>query len=146
MLGLAHAQTAKEDNGGRIVLPNPQLLRCKVPECDHVWTEKSSEANAVFPKQVIMDMNHSCVYGMTALYDKSIALDDTRAAIDKRYGTWTVPGSANSTLRMWRVESEKFAIQLSVADMKDQERGVAEAGTKLAKYMAFGGMSACGIP
>ena len=143
MLGLAHAQTAKEENGGRVALPNPQLLRCKLSECDHVWIEKSAEANAVFPKQVIMDLNHNCLYGVTALYDKSIALDNISAAIDERYGTWSVPGSANSPLKVWRVEPEKFAIQLSVADVKDEKRGVAEAGTKLAIYMAFGGKSAC---
>jgi hypothetical protein len=67
---------------------------------------------------------------MTALYDKSIPLDDIRAAIDERYGKWAVPELVNSPLRVWRVEPEKFAIQLAVASSKDQKRNIAEAGTQ----------------
>jgi hypothetical protein len=146
MLGLAYGQTATEENGSHIVLPNPKLLRCKSSDCSQVWLEKSAETNAVFPKQVSIDMNQSCLYGMTALYDKSIPLDDIKAAIDKRYGKWAVPEFANSQLKLWRVEPEKFAITLSTADKKDEKRNIAEAGTKQALYIAFGGKSACDIP
>jgi hypothetical protein len=83
---------------------------------------------------------------MTALYDKSIPLDDIKAAIDKRYGKWAVPEFANSPLKLWRVEPEKFAITLSTADKKDEKRNIAEAGTKQALYIAFGGKSAYDIP
>jgi len=87
MLGLlAYGQTATEESGSRITLPNPKLLRCKSSECSQVWLEKSAETNAVFPKQVSIDMNQSCFYGMTALYDKSIPFHDIGTAIDKRYG------------------------------------------------------------
>jgi len=146
MLGLAYGQTATEENGSNIVLPNPKLLRCKSSDCSQVWLEKSAETNAVFPKQVSTDMNQSCLYGMTALYDKSIPLDDIKSAIDKRYGKWAVPELANSPLKLWRVEPQKFAITLSTADKKDEKRNIAEAGTKQALYVAFGGRSACDIP
>jgi hypothetical protein len=145
MIGLTHGQTAKEESSSRIVLPNPKLLRCKSSDCYQVWLENSPKTNAVFPKQVSIDMNQSCLYGMTALYDKSVALDDIRAAIDERYGKWAVPELVNSPLRVWRVEPEKFAIQLAVATRKDEKRNMAEAGTKQAIYIAFGGMSACNI-
>jgi hypothetical protein len=104
ILGLAYGQTATEKNGSRIVLPNPKLLRCKSFDCYQVWLEKSAETNAEFPKQVSIDMNHSCLYGMTALYDKSIPLDDIRAAIDERYRKWAVPEFVNSSIKIWRVE------------------------------------------
>jgi hypothetical protein len=146
MLGLAHGQTAKEENSSRIVLPNPKVLRCKSSDCYQMWSENSAKTNAVFPKQVSVDMNQSCLYGMTALYDKSVPLNDIQAAIDERYGKWAVPGLVNSPLRVWRVEPEKFAIQLAVASRKDEKRNIAEAGTKRAIYIAFGGMSACNIP
>jgi hypothetical protein len=146
MLGLAYGQTATEKNGNYIVLPNPKLLRCKSTDCSQMRLEKSAETNAVFPKQVSIDMNQSCLYGMTALYDKSIPLDDIRAAIDERYGKWAVPEFVNSPLKLWRVEPEKFAIQLSIATKKDEKRNVADAGTKQAIYIAFGGRSACDIP
>ncbi len=146
MLGLAYGQTSKEENRSRFVLPNPTLLRCKSSDCYQVWLENSAETNAVFPKQVSIDMNQSCLYGMTALYDKSIPLEDLRAAIDERYGKWAVPELVNSPLRVWRVEPEKFAIQLSTASRKDEKQNIAKEGSKLLIYIAFGGSSACNIP
>jgi hypothetical protein len=147
MLGLAYGQTASKENGSRIVLPNPKLLRCKSSDCyQQAWLEESPETNVVFPKQVIIDMNQNCLYGMTALYDASISVNDVRAAIDERYGKWAVPEFANSPLKIWRVEPEKFAIQLSVASKKDEKRNIADAGTTQAIYLAFGGKSACNVP
>jgi len=110
--------------------------------------EKPAEANAVFPKQLIIDMNQSCLYGMTALYDKSIPVEDVKAAIDERHGKWALPlnDDAAGPVKLWRVEPEKFAISLSIADKKDEKRNIAESGTKQAIYIAFGGRSACNIP
>ena len=146
MLGVAYGQTATEDNGSRIVLPNPKLLRCKSSDCYQVWLEKSAEPNAVFPKQVTIDMNQSCLYGMTVLFDRSIPVDDITAAIDERYGKWAVPEFEKLPLKIWRVEPEKFAIQLSVASKKDEKRNIADAGTRQVLYLAFGGKSACNVP
>src|SRR5262252_10202311 len=88
MLGLAHCQSAEEEKTSRAILPNPKLLRCQSSDCFQLWLEKPAESRAVFPKQVIVDMNKNCLYGMTASYDKSIPLDDIRAAIDESYGKW----------------------------------------------------------
>ena len=148
MLSLAHCQTAKEEKSTRLVLPNAKLLRCKSSDCFQLWLEKSTEANAVFPKQVIIDMNQNCLYGMTALYDKSISVEDVRAAIDERYGKWALPSNDDAAVpvKLWRVEPEKFAIQLSVGDKKTEKMNIADAGTKQAIYVAFGGRTACNIP
>jgi hypothetical protein len=145
ILGLTQFHQAKEENGKRIVLPNPQLLRCKSSDCFNLWPG-TPPANAVFPKQVSLDFNQGCIYGLTALYDKSIPVDDVESAVDERYAKWVVPPFAGPGLRLWRVESEKFAIQLTVADKYDEKRNVAEAGTKKVIYVAFGGESACKIP
>ena len=144
-LGLIHLQSTKEENGKRFMLPNPRLLRCTSSDCFQLRSEKP-EANAVFPKQVIIDMNQNCIYGVTALYDKSVPVDDVKSAINARYGKWASADFVNSPLNLWRVESEKFSIQASVADQKDEKRHVAESGTKQGIYIAFGGRSACNIP
>ncbi len=144
-LGLAHG-AATEGNSGRIVLPNPKLLRCNSPDCEQVWLKNTAKTDAIFPKQVSIDMNQSCLYGMTAIYDKSVPFDDIMAAINERYGKWTVPEFANSPSKMWRVAPEKFAIQLSVASKKDEKRNIAEAGSTQAIYIAFGGRAACTSP
>lgn len=147
MLLLDCGPIVPRESASRVVLPNPKLLRCKSSDCFQMWVEKSVEASAVFPKQFSIDMNdQNCLYGMKAPYDKSISLDDIKAAIDERYGKWALPGFENSGMKLWRVEPEKFAIQLSVADKADEKRQLADAGTKQAIYIAFGGASACNVP
>jgi len=64
------SQPAKEDSSA-IVLPNPKLLTCKFADCSQLWS--NSMGATVFPKQLIIDSNQHCVYGMTALYDKEIS-------------------------------------------------------------------------
>ena len=76
MLGMAHGQTAKEENRSRIVLPNPKLLRCKSSDSYQLWLENSADTNAVFPKQVSIDMNQNCLYGIRAIPDQSVSLED----------------------------------------------------------------------
>ena len=144
LIGMGHFQAAKEGNTSRLVLPNPGLLRCTSSDCSRLWSENPG-ANDVFPKQLIVDMNQNCIYGMTALYDKSVPVDDIKSAIDERYAKWVNAQFASSALKLWRVEPETFAIQLSVADKKDEKRNIAEAGTKQVIYIAFGGRSACNL-
>jgi hypothetical protein len=110
-----------------------------------LWSD-NPETDAVFPTQIIVDINHNCIYGFTALYDKSVSLDAVEAAIDERYKKWALADFVKSPLRLWRVEPEKLAIQLSVADKKDEKRNIAEAGTKQVIFLPFGGRSACANP
>ena len=133
---------AAQDGKPAIVLPNPKLLTCKGADCPGLWS-KESEHNTVFPKQLSIDTEQGCIYGMTARYDKSLSVEDLAASIDEHYGKWTVPHFEKGPLRLWRVEPEKFAIQLAVLDKKDEKSGVAGAGTKQVIFVAFGGVAAC---
>jgi hypothetical protein len=142
---LAPFQTAKEQTGRRVMLPNPTLLRCRSSDCSQLWSE-NPEADAVLPTQIRVDMDHNCIYGFTALYDKSVSMDAVQAAIDELYKKWALADFAKSPLRLWRVESEKLAIQLSTANKKDEKRNFAEAGTKVVIFLPFGGKSACANP
>ena len=132
-------------NHDRIVLPNPKLLRCGSSDCFQLWPE-AAEQKAIFPKQMIVDIEQGCIYGMTALYDKSVSLDEIASAIDDRYKQWAVSGLSHPSLHVWRVEDQKFSIQLTVASKEDEKRNTAEAGTRQAIYIAFGGKAACGTP
>jgi len=141
-LSLPICQSAKEDRA-IIILPNLKLLRCKSAECYQLWSEQLAHANAVFPKQLIFDSDQGCPYGITAICEKSVVLDDLNAAIDDQYGKWKVSGFEKPQHRLWRVEPEKFAIQLAVLDKKAETRGLGEAGTSQVILLAFGGRSAC---
>ncbi|GEM_PF-2199364 len=143
LLSLPNSQTAQERPRGHIILPSPQLLRCKATDCFQLWSGKPEERNAIFPKQFVVDMNGDCLYGMTATYDKSVSVEAIKEAIDTEYGKWALSDFAKSPIKLWRVQPEKFAIQLSEPGTKDQKMNKAEEGTKQVTYIAFGGRSAC---
>src|SRR6267154_5453093 len=142
LFGFATSQTATEENILGVLLPSPRLLRCQSSECSQLWLEKSGKTNAIYPKQVMLDMNQGCLYGLTVLYEKSIPVEEVMAAIDERYGKWSLSNFASSSLRLCRVEPDKFAIQMSVAGKADEKKHIAEAGTTRVIYIAFGGRSA----
>lgn len=98
-----------------IVLPNPNLLGCIASACSQLWPEDTSP-NAIYPRQVMVDIfgDNPCPLGMKAIYEKSVSLDELKVAIDKQYGQWALPGNADSPVNLWRVEPEKFVIQLAV--------------------------------
>jgi hypothetical protein len=93
-----------------------------------------------------IDLNRDCIYGLTASYDRSVPLDEIKAAIDERYRQWAVNIHPNSPPYMWRVEPERFAIQLSAAGKQDAKKRLFEAGTSHVIYIAFGGESAWVTP
>jgi hypothetical protein len=124
-------------------LPNPKLLGCKLADCSQLRIDKNIADNAIFPKQLLIDSNQRCIYGMQAFYDSSVSIDDLATAINQRYSKWPVPQFEKGPIRIWRVESEKFSIQLTSADEKDKKRKGIEPGTKQLIFITFGGRSAC---
>jgi hypothetical protein len=101
----------------RIVLPNASLVGCNSPSCYQVLPNASSDTisdtSAVYPWQVILDFNQPAIIGLTALYDQPVTIDDVQAAVDERYGKWAKANFRTGPVRLWRVESERFSIQLS---------------------------------
>lgn len=57
-----------------------------------------------------------CPQGLLALYDKSTSEGEIRAAINQRYGKW----SKGFPEGLWKVEPERFVIQL--ATIKDKRK------------------------
>ncbi|MFY9561598.1 MAG: hypothetical protein WAQ52_15300 [Terriglobales bacterium] len=72
-----------------------------------------------------------------AHYDKSVSMDDLKAAIDERYGKWAVAGFTTGSVMLWRVVPEKFVIQLGAADKRDERSDGVEAGTKNVIYLSL---------
>jgi hypothetical protein len=142
ILGLALCKFAVAQHHKCCVLPTPKLLTCRSTDCSRLWPEQA-EPGAAYPKQVTVDVNVDCIYGLTASYDKSVPLEEIRAAIDERYKQWAVNIPPNSPPYIWRVEPERFAIQLSVAGKQHAKKKLADAGTNQVIYLAFGGESAC---
>jgi hypothetical protein len=107
--------------------------------------EDVAEAKAVFPKQLIVDVNQGCLYGVRVLYDKSIPFQDVKTTIDEHYKKWALDFNEKqeAPVKVWRVEPDRFLIQLSQANKDDEERNIIEAGTKEVIYLSAAGASAC---
>ncbi len=103
----AEAQVSKRPR--KIVLPNPQLIHCHTAQCSQLWKEDSPDGGVVYPAQIFTDLVNGSVNGLTAVYDKSVSIEEVRAAINDRYGKWAV-----TTLDgVWRVEPEQLAIMMT---------------------------------
>ena len=129
-ISLTSCGTVKHESGGHVVLPNYTLLACRSASCPEVWQDKLAATNALYPKQVIIDIDNTSgrgVVGVMATYDKSVSINDIKLSIDQRYGKWAFSTNGNSPVKLWRVEPEKFAIALAPED----------DGTKHVIYLAF---------
>ena len=123
-MSFAPRATFTPENGGHIVLPNEKLLSCKSSSCSQLYSDAGP--NDIYPRQVIVDFfgsngSESCVRGVVAIYEKSVSIDDLSAAIDQRYGKWKHADMPT----LWRVEPQKFVIQLGVTG--DRTKGATHA-------------------
>ena len=115
---LMFCQTSQSDSRKAIALPNPRLFRCAATR---LWQDEKPQPGETYPARMFVDHfdKDGCPQGILALYDKSISEDQIRAAINQRYGKWaTVTG----VVGVWRVEDERFAIQLTT--IKDKKKCV----------------------
>lgn len=123
VLGWASYVRVEQKHSGHIVLPNPKLLGCKSSECSQLWQRDPSANSTIYPRQVVVDIfgDDPCTLGLQAIYEKSVRLKDLEASIDELYGKWALASNATSPVKLWRVEPEKFAIQLSVTKDRTKE-------------------------
>src|SRR5260370_36626578 len=86
MLGLTSWGRIGHENGGRIVLPNSKLLGCRSSGCFQLWQDEPAQADAIYPRQVIIDIfgNDRRPRRILALYEKSVSTDDRKATLDQR--------------------------------------------------------------
>src|SRR6185437_9346874 len=98
-----------------VVLPSPQLIHCRSVQCSQLWNKNGGPGT--YPAQVLTDVVNGEVVGLTAVYDKSVSVEELRSAIDKLYPNAAIHGLSD----LWRVESDQLVIRLF--DRKD--------GTKL---------------
>lgn len=115
----ANAQVSGGPQG--VVLPSPQLIRCHSVECSQLWSTNGRPAG--YPAQVLTDVVNGEVVGLTAIYDKSVSVEELRSAIDTLY-----PKAERLPPGLWRVKAEQLVIQLY--ERKD--------GTKQLTYLKIG--------
>ncbi len=141
MIALTCLTSSSYGQTKRVILPNSKLIRCVSLECSQLWEDKAPEANDIYPKAVTVELpdNTPCALAVTAQYDKSVSLDDLKAAIDARYGKWAGVTNAASPVKSWRVEPERFTIRLRNITEQDAKLSddTLEVGTKTVVYTSF---------
>lgn len=127
---LMFCQTSQSDGGKPIALPNPGLFRCAATR---LWVDEKPQPAEIYPVRMFVDHydKDGCPQGLLALYDKSTSEDEIRAAINQSYGKWNKGLPKN----LWRVESERFAIQLTT--IKDKKKCIAEEEMRQLIYLSF---------
>ncbi len=104
-----HAQSV--GSHPKIVLPNPQLIQCNKAECSQLWAAK--DPDSILPSQVLTDVVDGTIVGLTAVYDKSVSIEQLRAAVNERYRGWQYKDLET----VWRDDADKILIQ--VGQQKD---------------------------
>ena len=125
--------------GREVILPNSKLLKTCASACSPLWLDKPTTAEPIYPASLTVDNFESggnCPHGVMAFYDKSVSFDEIKVALDQRWGKWAVLDHSNPRILLWRVESERFAIQLAITGKETNEF---EPGTKQLIYIAFSG-------
>jgi hypothetical protein len=116
-VSLTPCGTAKDMSGGHVVLPNSKLVGCRASTCSQVWQDIRRDAAPLYPQNISIDIKDGAVLGIMAHYDKSVSVDDIKTAIDDHFGKSTyVIDNETAPVKVWRVESEKIAIQLATED------------------------------
>jgi hypothetical protein len=123
--------------GPHVVLPDPALMKCASTT---IWQQDQGEKSPLYPRQIMMDHfdKNGCPQGIVVLYDKSTSVSAIKKAIDQRYGKWAKTNNAASLLNLWRVEPERFAIQLAtIRDSVHETGAVGEEGMHQVMYLSF---------
>lgn len=116
-IGLTFCGSANPEIGRHVVLPNSKLIGCKAAGCSQIWQDLPTDAVAIYPQNISIDIESGAVLGIVAHYDKSVSMGDIKASIDSHYGKFTyVIDNETSPVKVWRVEPEKIAIQLAAED------------------------------
>jgi hypothetical protein len=101
-IGLAICSAVKPENGRHVVLPNSKLVGCKASDCSHLWQDIPTDAVALYPHNISIDIENGAVLGIDAHYDKSVSVGDIKAAIDGHYGKSTyVIDNETSPVKVW---------------------------------------------
>ena len=115
VLSLTSSGKTDPEHKKSVILPNAKLMGCKSSDCPQILPN-SSAGPTVYPWQISFDFSDGRVIGLTALYDQPTTIDDVTAAINESYGKWVFAPGSSDQIRLWRVEPEKFVMQLCVND------------------------------
>lgn len=96
----------------RVVLPNAELLHCRLGECAQMWSTADAKPGAVTPWGVTIERlgNDPCPNGIVALYDKNASMEELTDAVTQRYGAPFLKGDRPGGT--WKDANKNLVIDL----------------------------------
>lgn len=109
---IACRQSSHHAAQSRVVLPNPELLRCHFGECAQMWSTVGAKPDGITPWRVTIERlgNDPCPNGIIALYDKDVSIEELVNAVTERYGPVYLKGDLPGGV--WKDASKNLAISL----------------------------------
>jgi len=110
---------------GQVVLPNNQLLG-KDATTSQTLFQATDAKSPIFPSSIQVDVKDGKIRGLIAKYEKGIAFQVVKDAINQHNQKWQIPDTSapsnkDINLTLWRNEDERFAIQLHAKKGDDVE-------------------------
>jgi hypothetical protein len=110
---IACHQPSRQGVKSRVVLPNPELLKCRFGECAQMWSAVDTKPGAVTPWRVTIERlgNDPCPNGIVALYDENVSMQELVDAVTEQYGPVSLKGGALPG-GIWNVAGKHLVINL----------------------------------
>ena len=102
-----------------ILLPNPKIVghRIKSFNVSQLILEESNiqqNKQIIYPVQLVIDIeNDGKITAIKAVYTNLKLFKKIEDKINKIYKKWLLKEFMNTNMRLWRVESDRFAISLT---------------------------------
>jgi len=96
-----------------IMIPNPNMIGKSAYECKIIFLNRNENTSSEYPLQIIFDLKNEKISGMITYYDKTVPYVKVVQSIDCLYGKWEKKDLRIDDLRLYRVETENFVINLS---------------------------------
>jgi hypothetical protein len=98
-----------------IDLPDPRILGSKITSPNSVLIP-NVDNRSLFPKEVRLIVSDGQISEIQVLYDGKVQLDQIEAAVNMSYPAAEMNKFQSTSIRLWKVVSKKFVIQLSSND------------------------------
>jgi hypothetical protein len=108
----SHHEPSQRAGQSRVVLPNAELLHCRLGECAQMWSTVGAKPGAIAPWRVTIERlgNDPCPNGIIALYDKNVSMEELVNAVTERYGSPVLKGEMPGGI--WKDASKTLVIDL----------------------------------
>jgi hypothetical protein len=102
-----------------IFLPNPDLLHQHVSTNVLLFVSGRAHRQSdigLYPEMLSLDITGGRISSLNAIYGKAVSFRQVESRVNEDYGDWASETFLDTEIRLWRVETMRFVIQLSTTE------------------------------